>query len=148
MASPLMFEEIKQTLDDFRVALRRLVPRERPARDGASSTPSTGCASWAHIYENDGALWLRTTDIRRRQGPGASSGPTASRTYFAGDPAYYLNKRDRGFDRCIYPARRRPPRLRRPADGDGGRVRRRPGSNIEILIGQMVNLLRDGSRVG
>ena len=48
-------------------------------------------------------------------------------TYFAADCAYYLDKRERGFDRVVYHARRRPPRLHRPAEGDGRLLRRRPG---------------------
>ena len=54
-----------------------------------------------NTYEQDGALWMRTDEVRRRQGPGASSGPTASGAYISGDLAYYLDKRERGFDRCL-----------------------------------------------
>ena len=86
--------------------------------------------------------------LRRRQGPGAASRATASWTYFAADCAYYLDKRERGFDRLHLHARRRPPRLRRPAArrwprafGDD------PERNLEVLIGQLVNLLRDGEPV-
>ena len=64
--------------------------------------------------------------------------------YFAADTAYYLDKRERGFDRCI---------IMLGADHHGyvGRMqamcrlrRRRPGAEPRVLIGQMVNLLRDG----
>ena len=48
-------------------------------RAAPSSGRSTGCTELGNIYEQDGALWLRTDEVRRRQGPGASSGPTASR---------------------------------------------------------------------
>ena len=54
-----------------------------------------------HLYEADGALWMRTTDfgddkdrvLRRSNG---------ELTYFASDTAYYVDKRERGFDLCIY----------------------------------------------
>ncbi len=53
-----------------------------------------------HVYEQDGALWFRSTEfgdekdrvVRRDNG---------SWTYFAADIAYHLNKFERGFDRVI-----------------------------------------------
>ena len=65
--------------------------------------------------------------LRRRPGPGAGARVPARWTYFAADCAYYLDKRGRGFDRCVYHARRRPPRLHRADAGDGRLLRRRPG---------------------
>jgi arginyl-tRNA synthetase len=65
--------------------------------------------------------------------------------YLSGDLAYYLDKRERGFDRCL---------IMLGADHHGyvGRMMAmcaafgdEPGKNLEILIGQMVNLLRDGA---
>ena len=62
-------------------------------------------------------------------------------TYFAADAAYYLSKKDRGFDREDLPARRRPPRLHQPAQGDRGlRAGDDPERNIEVLIGQLVSV--------
>src|SRR5690606_25668720 len=54
-----------------------------------------------HVYEADGAVWLRTTDFGDDKDRVLirSNGET---TYFASDAAYYLDKRGRGFDRCIY----------------------------------------------
>ena len=67
-------------------------------------------------------------------------------TYFASDTAYYLDKRGRGFDVCIYLLGADHHGYVRRMHGD---VRRAsvttPGKNLEILIGQMVNLVRDGS---
>ena len=78
-----------------------------------------------HIYEADGAVWLRTTDFGDDKDRVVikSDGDPA---YFSGDLAYYLDKRERGFDRCIYHARRRPPRLRRPAAWRCAPLRRHP----------------------
>jgi arginyl-tRNA synthetase len=68
-------------------------------------------------------------------------------TYFASDTAYYLNKRERGFDRCIY-------LLGADHHGYVGRLRAMaacagddPDANIEVLIGQMVKILRDGQEL-
>ena len=64
--------------------------------------------------------------------------------YISGDLAYYLDKKERGFDRCF---------IMLGADHHGyvGRMNAmcaafgdEPGKDLEILIGQMVNLLRDG----
>jgi arginyl-tRNA synthetase len=99
-----------------------------------------------HVYEKDGATWLRTTDfgddkdrvIVRSNG---------EKTYFAADCAYYINKRERGFDRCVY-------LLGADHHGYVGRLRAiaacagdDPDRNIQVLIGQMVNLMRAGEPV-
>jgi len=99
-----------------------------------------------HIYEADGAVWLRSTrfgDDRDRPIIRSNGEPT----YFAGDLAYYLDKRERGFDRVV---------IMLGADHHGyiGRMMAMaaafgdtPHVNLEILIGQMVNLVKDGQPV-
>ena len=99
-----------------------------------------------HVYEADGAVWLRTTtfgDDKDRVLVKAD-GET---TYFASDCAYYLDKRERGFDKVV---------IMLGADHSGyvGRYKALvaatgddPKVNLEILIGQLVNLLRDGEPV-
>ncbi|HEU4946720.1 MAG TPA: arginine--tRNA ligase [Kribbella sp.] len=99
-----------------------------------------------HLYEADDALWMRTTDftddkdrvlIRTNGEP----------TYFASDAAYYVNKRERGFDVCIYLL---------GADHHGYVNRLKaiaacagddPEHNIEILIGQLVKILKGGEEM-
>jgi arginyl-tRNA synthetase len=68
-------------------------------------------------------------------------------TYFASDTAYYLDKRRRGFDRCIY-------LLGADHHGYVGRLRAMaacagddPDSNIEVLIGQLVKIVQDGEEL-
>jgi arginyl-tRNA synthetase len=96
-----------------------------------------------HVFEADGATWLRTTDFGddRDRVLVRSSGEM---TYFAADCAYYLDKRSRGFDRLV---------IMLGADHHGyiGRMRAmvacfgdNPDETLEITIGQMVNLVRDG----
>src|SRR5881227_935384 len=95
------------------------------------------------IYEADGAVWLHTTDLGDDKDRVVikSDGQAA---YIAGDLAYYLNKRERGFDRCV---------IILGADHHGyvGRLMAvaaafgdTPHVNLEILIGQLVNLVRGG----
>jgi arginyl-tRNA synthetase len=99
-----------------------------------------------HVFDEDGAVWLRSTDFGddRDRVIIKSDGNAA---YIAGDLAYYLDKRERGFDRCL---------IMLGADHHGYVQRMmamcaafgdKPGVNLEILIGQMVNLLRDGEPV-
>ena len=99
-----------------------------------------------HIFENEGATWLRTTDfgddkdrvLRKSDG---------ELTYFASDTAYYIDKRNRGFDICIY-------MLGADHHGYVGRLKATsacagddPEYNIEILIGQLVKIMEGGEEV-
>jgi arginyl-tRNA synthetase len=99
-----------------------------------------------HVFEDQGAVWLRTTDFGddKDRVLVRSNGET---TYFAADAAYYINKRERGFDRCIY-------MLGADHHGYVNRLRAiaacagdEPDQHIEVLIGQMVKLVRDGEEV-
>jgi arginyl-tRNA synthetase len=102
--------------------------------------------SLGRIYEKDGATWLRTSDFGDDKDRVVikSDGQAA---YIAGDLAYYLDKRERGFDRVV---------IMLGADHHGyiGRMMAMcaafgdtPHENLEILIGQMVNLVKDGEPV-
>ena len=68
-------------------------------------------------------------------------------TYFASDTAYYLDKRGRGFDRCVY-------LLGADHHGYVGRLRAMaacagddPDANIEVLIGQLVKIMQGGEEL-
>lgn len=99
-----------------------------------------------HLYEADDALWMRTTDFtddKDRVLIRSNGEPT----YFASDAAYYVNKRDRGFEVCIYLL---------GADHHGYVNRLKaiaacagddPEHNIEILIGQLVKILKNGEEM-
>jgi arginyl-tRNA synthetase len=72
---------------------------------------------------------------------------TGEKTYFAADAAYYLDKRSRGFDRLVY-------MLGADHHGYVGRLKAivacagdDPEQTIEVLIGQLVKLVRDGVEV-
>src|SRR6185312_4249521 len=99
-----------------------------------------------HVYEADGAVWLRTTDFGDDKDRPLikSDGET---TYFAADCAYYLNKRGRGFERAVL-------MLGPDHHGYVGRMKAMvacagddPDANIEILIGQVVKLMRAGEEL-
>jgi arginyl-tRNA synthetase len=139
----LMFDEIKSTLHDFGVSFDVYFHENNLHESGAVERAIARLTEMGNTYEKDGALWLRTEKygddkdrvIIKSDGNGA---------YISGDLAYYLDKRERGFDRCL---------ILLGADHHGyvGRLQAmcaafgdEPGRNLEILIGQMVNLLRDG----
>ncbi len=139
----MMFAEIKQSLSDFGVVFDVYFHEDDLHRSGAVQRAVDRLTELGNTYELDGAVWLRTEKfgddkdrvIIKSDGNGA---------YLSGDLAYYLDKRERGFDRCF---------IMLGADHHGyvGRMNAMceafgdvPGKNLEILIGQMVNLLKDG----
>jgi arginyl-tRNA synthetase len=139
----LMFEEIKQSLHDFGVDFDVYFHENSLHESGAVERAVERLRSLGRIYEKDGAVWLRTTDLGDDKDRVVikSDGVPA---YISGDLAYYLDKRERGFDRVV---------IMLGADHSGyvGRMLAmcaafgdEPGVNLEILIGQLVNLLKDG----
>jgi arginyl-tRNA synthetase len=139
----LMFDEVKRSLHDFGVDFDVYFHEATVHQSGAVQHAIDRLTELGQTYEKDGARWLRTTDYGDdKDRPVIRSNGTP--TYIAGDLAYYLNKRERGFDRCL---------ILLGADHHGyvGRMMAmcaafgdEPGVNLEILIGQMVNLVRDG----
>ena len=141
-----MFGEIKAKLHDFRVDFDVYFHEDELHASGAVERAITRLRELGHIYEAEGATWLRTTDFGDDKDRVIikSDGHAA---YISGDLAYYLNKRERGFDRAI---------IMLGADHHGyvGRMMAMcaafgdtPWVNLEILIGQMVNLVKDGEPV-
>ncbi len=99
-----------------------------------------------HLFEADGALWMRTTDFGDDKDR-VLVRSNGEYTYFASDTAYYVDKRERGFDVCIY-------LLGADHHGYVGRLKAMaacagddPERNIEVLIGQLVKIMRGGEEV-
>lgn len=142
----LMFGEIKSSLHDFGVDFDVYFHEDSLHESRAVERAVERLREQGHIFEQDGAIWLKTTDFGDDKDRVIikSDGHAA---YIAGDLAYYLNKRERGFDRNI---------IMLGADHHGYVARLmamcaafgdEPGVNLEILIGQMVNLLKDGQPI-
>jgi arginyl-tRNA synthetase len=142
----LMFGDIKASLHDFGVDFDVYFHEDSLHESGAVERAVARLRELGHIYEQDGAIWLRTTEfgddkdrvVIKSDGEGA---------YISGDLAYYLNKRERGFERNL---------IMLGADHHGYLKRLmamtaafgdEPFVNLEILIGQMVNLVREGEAV-
>lgn len=99
-----------------------------------------------HVYERDGAVWLRTTDFDDDKDRVLVKAD-GEYTYFASDTAYYVDKRARGFDVNIYllgaDHHGYVNRLRAVAACAGDDQDR----HIEVLIGQLVKITRGGEEV-
>jgi arginyl-tRNA synthetase len=99
-----------------------------------------------HVFELDGATWLRTTDFDDDKDRVLIKAD-GEYTYFASDTAYYVDKRDRGFDLCIYllgaDHHGYVNRLRAVAACAGDSM----DDNVEVLIGQLVKIVRGGEEV-
>ncbi len=131
--------DIKATLADFGVTFDQWFPESSLHAAGAVEQAVARLREQGHVYDSEGAVWLRTTDFtddRDRVLVRANGEPT----YFAADAAYYLSKKDRGFDEKIYLL---------GADHHGYINRLKaiaacagddPEHNIEVRIGQLVNL--------
>ena len=142
----LMFGDIKASLHDFGVEFDVYFHENELHETGAVERAVARLRELGHIYEADGATWMRTSDFGddRDRVIIRSNGEAA---YISGDLAYYLNKRERGFERNL---------ILLGADHHGyiGRLMAitaafgdTPYVNLEILIGQLVNLVRDGEAV-
>ena len=141
----LMFTHIKQSLHDFGTDFDVYTHEDSMHTSGRVEHAIAKLREAGSIYEKDGAVWLRTTDFGDDKDRVVikSDGQPA---YVAADIAYYLDKRQRGFDLCIYML---------GADHHGYIARLKAiaaalgedPATVEVLIGQMVNLVRDGQPI-
>ena len=102
--------------------------------------------SKGHVFELEGATWLRTTDFGDDKDR-VMVKSDGSMAYFASDSAYYISKRERGFEINIY-------MLGADHHGYIGRLKALaacngddPNYNVEVLIGQMVKIMEGGVEV-
>jgi arginyl-tRNA synthetase len=114
---------------------------ERGLHQGDVAAQLENLRDLGHLYDADGALWMRTTDFGDDKDR-VLIRSNGELTYFASDTAYYVNKRSRGFDKCIY-------LLGADHHGYVGRLKAMaacvgddPEENIEVLIGQLVKIVR------
>jgi arginyl-tRNA synthetase len=142
----LMFDEIKRVLADFGVEFDVYFSERDLHASGALERAVQRLREQGQAYDADGAVWLRSSnfgDDKDRVLIRSDGRPT----YFNADAAYYLNKRERGADLCIY-------LLGADHHGYIGRMRAiaacfgdDPDQTLEVLIGQLVHLVRDGEPV-
>jgi arginyl-tRNA synthetase len=136
----------RRVLEDFRTHFD-VWSSERTLHDsGAVERGLDKLREQGHMYEQDGATWLRTTDFGDDKDR-VLLRSNGELTYFASDTAYYVDKRERGFDRCIY-------LLGADHHGYVGRLRALaacagddPDEHIEVLIGQLVKIMQGGAEL-
>jgi arginyl-tRNA synthetase len=141
----LMFTEVKSSLHDFGVDFDVYFHENSLHESGAVDTVVEQLKESGKLFFADGAWWLRSTEFGDDKDRVVikSDGKPA---YVAGDLAYLRDKRSRGFDLCIYFL---------GADHHGYIARLKAAaaafgddpSVVEVLIGQMVNLVKDGQPV-
>ncbi len=135
----LQLAEIRAVLEGFDVHFDVWFSERALHESGAVEQAVERLREQGHVFDSEGAVWLRTTDFtddKDRVMIRANGEPT----YFAADAAYYLSKKDRGFPGKIYLL---------GADHHGYINRLKaiaacagddPETNIEVLIGQLVNV--------
>ncbi len=136
---------IKQDLADFRVEHQVWFSELSLVREGAVEKTFERLKAAGLAFEQDGALWFRTTTLgddkdrvlRKSDG---------TLTYFASDIAYHDNKYDRGFDLVvdIWGADHHGyvPRMRAAVAALG----KRP-EQFDVILVQLVNLLQNGEQI-
>ncbi|WP_029088859.1 arginine--tRNA ligase [Brevibacterium album] len=138
-AYALQLRDIQDTLAEFDVRFDVWFSEKSLHDSGALESAVARLREQGHVFDHEGAVWLRTTDfgddkdrvlIRKDGVP----------TYFAADAAYYLDKKDRGFEEKVY-------LLGADHHGYVGRLKAiaaaagdDPEHNIEILIGQLIKV--------
>ncbi|WP_443209117.1 arginine--tRNA ligase [Rhodococcus rhodochrous] len=141
----LMFAHIKRTLHEFGVDFDVYFHENSLFESGAVEKAVETLKASGNLYFEDGAWWLKSTDYGDDKDRVVikSDGNAA---YIAGDIAYFQDKRSRGFDLCIYML---------GADHHGYIARLKAAAaafgddpdTVEVMIGQMVNLVRGGEAV-
>ena len=142
MGGDLILKGIDQDLQDFGVRLDNWFSEQSLFDDGKVAEAIAEMQEKGLIYEQEGALWFRTTDYGddKDRVVVRSNGIT---TYFASDIAYHREKFSRGFDWVIdvWGADHHGyiPRLKGIVQGLG-----RSADDLGIILVQLVSLLRDG----
>ena len=142
----IQLAEQQRSLDTFRTHFDVWFSERSLHADSSVADSLEKLRGQGHVFDADGAVWMRTTDFGDDKDR-VLIRSNGELTYFASDTAYYLDKRGRGFDRCIY-------LLGADHHGYVGRLRAMaacagddPDRNVEVMIGQLVKILQDGEEL-
>lgn len=145
-AYELQLADQKRVLENFNTHFDVWYSEKSLHTTGAVDRGFEKLKSQGHMFVEEGATWLRTSDFDDDKDRVLIKADGAL-TYFASDTAYYVDKRNRGYDLCIYllgaDHHGYVNRLRAVAACAGDN----PDENIQILIGQMVKMLKNGEEV-
>ena len=145
MARDVEVDDIRSDLREFGVAYDEWFSERTLVEAGEVERVVDRLRERGHVYEQDGALWFRSTTFGDEKDRVVVRANGES-TYFASDIAYAANKFERGFERAIYVW---------GADHHGYIARVKAAAEalgydrdaVEILIVQFANLYRGGERV-
>ncbi|HWU21056.1 MAG TPA: arginine--tRNA ligase [Nocardioides sp.] len=139
-------DQLERFHTHFDVWFSELSLHEEGQEDGGVPHTLARLKDLGHVFEDGGALWMRTTDFGDDKDRVLIKSD-GELTYFASDTAYYLNKRERGFDHCIY-------LLGADHHGYVGRLKAMaacvgddPAKTLDVLIGQLVKIVKDGEEL-
>ena len=145
-AYALQLKEQQDQLDGFRTHFDVWFSERSLHENAAVAENIEKLRGEGHLFDADGALWMRTTDAGDDKDR-VLIRSNGELTYFASDTAYYLDKRARGYDVCIY-------LLGADHHGYVGRLKAMaacagddPTYHLEVLIGQLVKILQDGEEL-
>jgi arginyl-tRNA synthetase len=142
----LQLQQQKDVLDHFNTHFDVWYSERTLHSSGAVDRGFETLREQGHMFEADGAVWLRTSEFDDDKDRVLVKAD-GELTYFASDTAYYVDKRHRGFDVCIYllgaDHHGYVNRLRAVAACAGDD----PDVNIEVLIGQLVKMVKGGEEV-
>jgi arginyl-tRNA synthetase len=145
-AYALQLADQKRVLENFNTHFDVWYSERSLHTSGAVDRAFEKLKSEGHMFVEDGATWLRTSDFDDDKDRVLIKADGAL-TYFASDTAYYVDKRNRGFDLCIYllgaDHHGYVNRLRALASCAGDN----PDDHLQILVGQMVKMLKNGEEV-
>ncbi|MGA0066920.1 MAG: arginine--tRNA ligase [Candidatus Nanopelagicales bacterium] len=145
-AYALQLEQQQQVLELFRTHFDVWYSERSLHDSGAVERGMARLREQGHVFDEDGATWLRTTDFGDDKDRVLVKAD-GELTYFASDTAYYVDKRTRGFDTAIYllgaDHHGYVNRLRAVAACAGDDM----DSSVEVLIGQLVKMMRDGQEI-
>jgi arginyl-tRNA synthetase len=142
----LQLQQQKDTLDNFNTHFDVWYSERTLHSSGAVERGFAKLREQGHMYELDGAVWLRTSDFGDDKDRVLVKAD-GELTYFASDTAYYVDKRARGFDVCLYllgaDHHGYVNRLRAVAACAGDD----PSRTVDVLIGQLVKMYKGGEEV-
>lgn len=92
--------DIRQDLEEFGVAYEQWYSERSLVESGKVDLAIERLQAAGHIYEQEGALWFRSTDFGDEKDRVVVR-DNGVKTYFASDIAYHMEKLERGFERVI-----------------------------------------------